>query len=141
MHLNSPVANRGSIKISGVKVADIDVSNVQTPTPNACAAFRQRTVSPFDPTDFDASGQVLADRHLDARWACAVAHSVPLAGVGTFRIRVRDVPGSLEGGAPWPASVDGEALGSRAPPRRQRLSLLAVNAPEMQAWTLDVDER
>ena len=25
--------------------------------------------------------------------------------------------------------------------RRQRLSLLEVNAPEMQAWTLDVDER
>ena len=45
----------GSIKIRGVKVADIDVSNVQTPTPNACAAFRRRTVSPFDPTDFDAS--------------------------------------------------------------------------------------
>ena len=30
-------------------------SNVQTPTPNACSAFRRRTVSPFDPTDFDAS--------------------------------------------------------------------------------------
>ena len=41
--------------VTGVKVADIDVSNVQTPTPNACAAFRRRTVSPFDPTDFDAS--------------------------------------------------------------------------------------
>ena len=30
-------------------------SNVQTPTPNACSAFRRRTVSPFDPTDFHAS--------------------------------------------------------------------------------------
>ena len=30
-------------------------SNVQTPTPNAFSAFRRRTVSPFDPTDFDAS--------------------------------------------------------------------------------------
>ena len=30
-------------------------SNVQTPTPNACSDFRRRTVSPFDPTDFDAS--------------------------------------------------------------------------------------
>ena len=40
----------GSIKIRGVKVADIDVSNVQTPTPNACAAFRRRAVSPFDPS-------------------------------------------------------------------------------------------
>ena len=30
-------------------------SNVQAPTPNACSAFRRRTVSPFDPTDFDAS--------------------------------------------------------------------------------------
>ena len=29
-------------------------SNVQAPTPNACSAFRRRTVSPFDPTDFDA---------------------------------------------------------------------------------------
>ena len=48
---------QGSIKIRGVKVADIDVSNVQTPTPNACPTFRRRTVSPFDPTDFDAPAQ------------------------------------------------------------------------------------
>ena len=45
---------QGSTKIRGVKVAGIDVSNVQTPTPNACSTFRRRTVSPFDPTDFDA---------------------------------------------------------------------------------------
>ena len=55
----------GSIKIRGVKVADIDVSNVQTPTPNACSTFRRRTVSPFDPTDFDTppSGRVEVGAH------------------------------------------------------------------------------
>ena len=57
MPINHPAlaATLGRIKIRGIKVADIDVSNVQTPTPNACSAFTRRTVSPFDPTDFDAS--------------------------------------------------------------------------------------
>ena len=49
-------------------------SNVQAPIPNACSAFRRRTVSPFDPTNLDASVQtgrdsseVLATHGLDAR--------------------------------------------------------------------------
>ena len=53
--------------------------------------------------------------------ACAVAHSVPVAGVETFRIRVSnavsDAPGSLEGGAPWPAWGGGGRGPGSSPPR------------------------
>ena len=54
-------------------------SNVQTPTPNVCSAFRRRTVSPFDPTDFDAS-PLLARGALVSRMAVVVAlHGLAVA--------------------------------------------------------------
>ena len=67
----------GSIKIRGVKVADIDVSNVQTPTPNACAAFRRRTVSPFDPNRGRDAGYPAPPAQIRAG---ALTHTAPASG-------------------------------------------------------------
>ena len=57
-------------------------SNVHTPTPNACSTFRRRTVSPFDPTDFEGS---LKDRHgrcIEEEGFAAAARAAASLGVG-----------------------------------------------------------